>query len=179
MPANVYRRMVDSRVWQEQRLPAVVLAATGLMAMIGMGSVAVAASGWSTISEVSVDGVTMTPGEGAPRIGVAVHTSGSPGAVPIATAAVSAAPGATGTPAPSAPATATPPVEASPTAVPVTPSAPAGSPDPVPAAPPGPAPADEAAPVATEVTSVAPTPTPAAPSLESAGTPSSTPAVTP
>ncbi|MDR7280220.1 hypothetical protein [Catenuloplanes atrovinosus] len=83
-PAEVYRRLVESRVWQEQRLPAVVLAATGLMAMIGMGSVAVAAAGWSTTTEVSVEGVTVSPSSAAPRVGVVVQTTLPPGVPPVA-----------------------------------------------------------------------------------------------
>ncbi|WP_157240634.1 hypothetical protein [Catenuloplanes japonicus] len=92
-PANAYKRLVESRVWQEQRMPAVVLAATGLMAIVGMGSVAVAASGWTTTTEVSVDGVTMTPSAAAPQIGVAVQTTIGPDGRPVATVMLSPVPG--------------------------------------------------------------------------------------
>jgi hypothetical protein len=83
-------------------MPAVVLAATGLMAMVGMGSVAVAAAGWSTTTEVSVDGVTMTPSAAAPQIGVAVHTTVGPDGKPVVTTVISPVPGtpSAGTPAP-------------------------------------------------------------------------------
>jgi hypothetical protein len=140
VPANAYRRLLASRVWQEQRMPAVVLAATGLMAMVGMGSVAVAAAGWSTITEVSVDGVTMTPDAGVPQVGVAVRTTVGPDGRPVATVVLSAVPGTPTvlTPVPVAPITGTP------LAVPstVTATAPV-TPEPV--SPPAVAPVSEAA----------------------------------
>ncbi|MFI5840875.1 hypothetical protein ACIA8K_14340 [Catenuloplanes sp. NPDC051500] len=168
VPANAYRRLLASRVWQEQRMPAVVLAATGLMAMVGMGSVAVAAVGWSTTSEVSVDGVTMTPSAGAPQVGVAVRTTIGPDGRPVATVVLSTVPGTPTvlTPVPVAPVTATPLVDPSITdpAAPVTPE---------PVSPPAVVPVSE-------VASVPVSPVPASPPpVETTGAPVETPVTVP